>query len=299
MKKMAVLALTFLFFLGCAKPPAPAPVVASATPTPTPVVAPVSPPEKTVDLSAHSAKDGKLAFNGYVATREAIKIEGRDYFQLTIRRNGRVVRVLDRQSTTLEFGLFEFVKGRPPFLFVESFSGGANCCAVLSVYDIRAGFKTVFFNGSKSIFITDVNGDGTFEIALAYIGFDYYECFTNLTSPRPAIIHAFDLKKGQFTVASHRFSEFTLRGIENLKAEADEIGKTIRDPNAKRYDARENCDFLAKVLEILLIYVFAGRRDEGWAYYNRVYTLSDRAEMRVKIEKRLKSDEEYRAIYVR
>lgn len=296
MKKPAVLALSFLFLLGCAKPPAP--VVATATPAP--VVAPsVPPPDKTVRLSMHFAKDGKLAFDGYVATREAIKIEGRDYYQLTIRRNGRVVRVLDWQSTTLEFGLFEFVKGRPPFLFVESLSGGANCCAVLSVYDVRAGFKAVFFDASKSISIADVDGNGTFEISLAYIGFDYYECFTNLTSPRPAIVHAFDLKKGRFVVASHRFPEFTLREIEKLKAEADEIGKTIRDPKANRIDARENCDFLAKVLEILLIYVFAGRRDEGWAYYNRAYTLSDREEMRAKIEKQLKADDEYRAIYVR
>jgi hypothetical protein len=296
MKTPAVLALSFLFLLGCAKPPAP--VVAPTAPTPAPVVAsPVPPPDKTVALSAHYSKDGKLAFNGYVATREAIKIEGRDYYQLTIRRSGRVVRVLDRQSTTLEFGLFEFVKGRPPFLFVESFSGGANCCAVLSVYDIRAGFKTVFFDASKSISIADVDGDGTFEISLAYIGFDYYDCFVNLNSPRPAILYAFNPKKGQFAVASHRFPEFTLKEIENLKAEADEIGKTIRDPKAKRYDAQENCDLLSKVLEILLIYVFAGRRDEGWAYYNRVYTLSDREEMRAKIEKKLKADEFYRAIY--
>lgn len=47
------------------------------------------------------------------------------------------------------------------------------------------------------------------------------------------------------------------------------------------------------------MYVFAGRRDEGWAYYNRVFTLSDRDEMRVKIEKKLKADEYYRAIYPR
>ncbi len=298
MKKPAVLAFSLLFSLGCAKPPVP--VVATTAAPPAPAVAlPLPPPDKTVALSAHSSKDGKLAFNGYVATREAIKIEGRDSFQLTIRRSGRVVRVLDRDSSLLEFGLFEFVKGRPPFLFVESFSGGANCCAVLSVYDIQAGFKPVFFEGSKSISVVDVDGDGTYEIALAYIGFDYYDCFINPNSPRPVIVHAFDPKKGRFAVASHRFPDFTLKGIEKLKTEADEIGKTIRDPKANRNDARENCDFLAKVLEILLMYVFAGRRDEGWAYYNRVYTFSDREEMRAKIEKKLKTDKDYRAIYQR
>lgn len=296
MKKTVVLALSFLFFLGCAKPPAPVDTTSATTPTPV-VVPPIPPPDKTVALSTHYAKEGKLAFNGYVATREAIKIEGRNYYQLTIRRNGQVVRVLDRQSTTLEFGLFEFVKGRRPFLFVESFSGGANCCAVLSVYDIGTGFKSVFFDASKSIAVTDVDGDGTFEISLAYIGFDYYDCFTNLNSPRPAIVYGFNPEKGRFGVASHRFPEFTLSGIENLKAEADEIGKAIRDPKANRNAARGNCDFLAKVLEILLIYVFSGRRDEGWAYYNRVYTLSDREEMRAKIEKRIKADDDYRAIY--
>lgn len=298
MKTPAVLALSFLFFLGCAKPPAPA--VATPAATPTPVVAPsVPPPDKTVSLSAHYSKDGKLAFNGYVATREAIKIEGRDYYQLTIRRNGRVVRVLDRQSTTLEFGLFEFVKGRPPFLFVESFSGGANCCAGLSVYDIKAGFKEAFSNSSKWISVEDLDNDGNFEIYLVNTGFFYFDCFATVNSPRPVVTWAFKVEKDRFVVASHRFPEFTLREIEKLKAEADEIGKTIRDPKAKRNDARENCDFLAKVLEILLIYVFAGRRDEGWAYYNRVYTLSDREEMRAKIEKQLKADEFYRAIYVR
>jgi hypothetical protein len=298
MKIPAVLALSSLFFLGCAKPPAP--VVATPTATPASVVnSSLPPPDKAVDLSRFFVKDGKLAFQGYVATREAIKIEGRDYYQLTIRRNGQVVRMLDRQSTTLEFGLFEFVKGQPPFLFVESYSGGANCCAVLSVYDIRAGFKAVFFHGSKSVSIADVDGDGAFEISLAYIGFDYFDCFINPNSPRPAIIHAFDPKKGRFTVASHRFPEFTLKGVETLKAEADETGKKILNPSAPRNNARENCDFLAKVLEILLMYVFAGRRDEGWAYYNRVYTLSDREEMRAKIEKRIKADEFYRAIYPR
>jgi len=50
------------------------------------------------------------------------------------------------------------------------------------------------------------------------------------------------------------------------------------------------------VLDVLLRYLYAGKRDEGWAFYDQHYDVGDKESLRTQLKDKLKQDAVYREI---
>jgi len=116
-------------------------------------------------------------------------------------------------------------------------------------------------------------------VVTAFYGF---ENFTSMETPLPSIVFKFDQQERKYLPANHRFQSYVLRGIE----------KRIRNltPNAEWF-------YLSSRLDIALDYIYAGKEQEAWSFFDKEYRRPDKEEMKTKIRAVLKKQPVYRFIY--
>lgn len=88
----------------------------------------------------------------------------------------------------------------------------------------------------------------------------------------------------EYIPANQIFPEYALKGIE------DEL---------KSLDRSDAQSYLAAVLHILMRYIHAGKREEGWAFYEREYMRADKDLIKSEILNKLASQPVYKYIYER
>lgn len=186
-------------------------------------------------------------------------------------------------GNTTKFGLFSFLGGEPKQLAVEQAipRNWRHWIVSLST-DVQVIFDSGDFGVDGELLPMDVNNDGIYEFSKTLTAFYGFENLPSSESPLMDILFKYDEKARKYLPANHIFQDHALKGIE------DEI-RNVHSNDEKEY--------LSNVLRIVLRYVYAGREQEGWDFYDKEYQLSNKGQVRSKVMAKLGTEPVYKFIY--
>jgi hypothetical protein len=264
------------------------------------LVALVAVSAQTVNLEDLYVKGNKLSYNGYEVTRS---FNERDQISTaTIRRGGRVLARFNKGGGPsldfTSFALFSLLGGESKQLIINQYSGGAHCCTSAWIYDLSGPrlaklYDSLNYDVAWSPSLVDLDHDGVYEFTQAVMAFDYFDRLSHADSPFPHVVFKYDRRLGRYVPASRTYSDYLLRDMEKY---IDEVGKANRELTSTRADDDAG-DYLGTVLQVVLQYIYAGREQEGWAFYDREYRLDDKAQMKTKVKGALRDSAVYNSIY--
>ena len=247
--------------------------------------------------------DKTLNYNEYVVeTRhrevsDDYPIKGRriEMSYVVLKRRGKVLLTFDDNiyfgmGNSTSFGLFAFLPGKTKQLVVSQniFRGGTQW-----VVDLSSAPRIVFDGPAWNVGregddmrIVDLDGDGVFEIGVPLCSFYGFERLSPATTPLPEIIFKYSRGDHKFLPANPHFANHLL---------GDVVGRTQTVPVA--HDEVDRMYHLGAVLGIVLDYVFAGREQEAWTFYDQAYKLPDKQRIKREVRARLRESPVYRFIY--
>jgi hypothetical protein len=256
-------------------------------------------PVPAQDLEAVFTKGERLTYNGYDVTRSFDRETSET--SATIRRGRRVLASFRGGSgeDSTRFGLFSFLGGESRQLLIEQYSGGAHCCLQYWIYELSPRLRPLFDGGRYStgsvgnqLNPLDIDGDGVYELTLSVMSFDYFDRLAHANSPFPTVVFKYDRRARWYVPANRLFSTYLLRDVGKDIREAEEVNART-DPS----DPDTAGEYLAPVLQVVLDYVYAGKEQQAWDFYDRTYKLRDKSQMRAKIKRVLRTDKIYQSIY--
>jgi hypothetical protein len=253
-----------------------------------------------VDLEKIFTKGNKLSYKGYSIEKSLEKQEG--YWFATLKRGERVVARFENggeQEYWTNFGLFSFLGNDAQQLIVEQYSGGAHCCYTYSLYDLgsdgRLIFETEKFGTGNALTPVDVDGDGQLELVHSVMAFDYFHA-SHASSVFPEAVFSFDKKSGEYRPANDKLSAYVLRDLKDDIKELETLKAEKSTDEPEIYSER----YFSAVLQVTLKYIYAGKREEGWAYFNQEYKPHEgisKEKMRAEIAEQLQREPVYQYIY--
>jgi hypothetical protein len=206
-----------------------------------------------------------------------------------LKKNGRVVAKFDGvyhgMGNTTDFGLFPFLGGGAKQLAVSLTipRGGRHWVVGLS-----SAARVIFDSGDYGVgreefsVIIDIDKDGVYEISLPLTEFYMFESMNTAETPLPEIVFKYDGKARKYLPANPSFQSYVLRGIE------DEVS---------RLRPGEGNSYISERLDILLRYIYAGKEEVGWDFFDREYRLPDKEQMKSKVKAVLRNEGAYKYIY--
>ena len=282
-----LLSLIFLSLIASCSQPASSQstqTVPKVSPSPSPAAeAPGPDPEQLVDI--YLDKD-KVLHRGYEVRRlkKTINYEYGDQSKpssnpveisyAVIKRNGKVVAQFNgpyfSAGNFTDFGLFDFLGDGSQELIVSTtvFRGGSHW-VVSFVPEFSVLFDSEEFGvGREEFCVVDIDKDGIYEISLPVTAF--YEMQDKMyigEIPLPEIIFKYDPRKKKYLPANGLYLDYTMRGLDEEMRKLDQEG-----------------NYLSRRLRILLRYIYAGREDEGWAFFDSAYQQPDKVEIKARIQ---------------
>ncbi len=246
-------------------------------------------------------KEPRLSYKGYVVERVEQKQEG--FWFATLKKGEKVLASFEEggeQDYWTNFGLANFLGGDSKQLIVEQYSGGAHCCYSYWVYDLSATARPVFASGKygtgNSLVPLDVDGDGLFELRHSVMTFDYFHT-SHASSVFPEALFAYDKRSGEYRPANRRFQDYILRDIKDDFKEFETVKAAGRDEEGEDIYAEK---YFSAVLQVTLKYIYAGKPDEGWAFFDKQYRTHQgisKEKMKAEITEQLAGEPVYAYIY--
>ncbi|HEX5707771.1 MAG TPA: hypothetical protein VFX96_10780, partial [Pyrinomonadaceae bacterium] len=191
-----------------------------------------------------------------------------DHVELTIEyaellRGEKVLATFGADSgephSPIEFGAFDFLGVGGEQLVVEQTANKVWRYWVIELSPRpRVIYDSTKYNAVLPLRVADFDGDGRREIIQNIGTFWYFDWFSNLDSPRPPVIFAYDEAAQRYVPASAKFSEVTLADIEGRIAKVREL-KERGDVGGHR----------AGVIDVVARYVYSGREREAWAFFEQ------------------------------
>lgn len=247
--------------------------------------------EKITTLDSILTKEPSLSYQGYTVTKQnkRVRLEGIDteVSYAVLKRGDRVVAKFDGlyhpAGNTTQFGLFPFLGGETKQLVVEqAIPRNWHHWVVSLSPDVSVIFDSGDYGVDGELRPIDVNNDRVYEFSKTLVAFYAFENLPSSESPFIDILFKYDETAGKYLPANHIFQEWALKGID------DEI-RDVHSDEEKKY--------LSKVLTILLRYIYAGREQEGWVFYDKEYRLANKGEVRSRIAEILSNEPVYKFIY--
>jgi hypothetical protein len=262
---------------------------------------------KEILMSDVLADDDLLSYGGYVVEKRHKKV--RDDFSAEIQSRPSLIEVsyvvLKRQRNTLltldggiyfgmgnstRFGLFSFLPGPTKQLVVSQdiFRGGTQW-----VIDLTSRPRLVF-DGPKwevgregdDMKIMDLDGDGVFEISVPTCIFYGFGNLSPGATPLPVIIFKYSKQVRRYLPANPQFANHLLADIQNQTQNLPSVSSEM-----------DKMNHVSGVLGIVLDYVFMGREQEAWTFYDQAYKLPDKDRFKTLVRARLSHSPVYRFIY--
>lgn len=209
-----------------------------------------------------------------------------DIADAVLQKNGKTVLRFECNYNPaynlIEFGLFSLLNKQEKQLIVFD---SANRYGRIRVVDFSPQPKIVFdsedWEGFREfIYFSDFDNDGIYEISLQREETASFE-MVHLYIPQIGFHFKYDPKTQKYLPANHKFFE------------AGDLDKRILKMQSfgcvKGYDCGDFSDFLG----IFLDYIYAGREEEAWAFYDKEYNLEDKAERKEKIKQSLRGEKIY------
>lgn len=136
----------------------------------------------------------------------------------------------------------------------------------------------------------DVDKDGVSELGLLLTAFWGFESLAMAQHEAlPMIVFKYDPRSRKYLPANPLFAH----GLDGIEEDARAI-----DPGEKLRTSHTG-EYLGKRLGIFLRYVYAGKRQQGWAFFDRTYKLADADQMKARIRRQVRREPVYRFIYRR
>jgi hypothetical protein len=258
-----------------------------AAPTPP---APAAP--KEILLSVIFPREKSLSYNGFNVAKIAKRSKNPPQELLlsyaVIKKNGKILAKFDGSQeeghNATDFGLFPLLGNKTKQLIISQTvpRGGRHW-----VVELTSNPKVLFDSGDyevgrEEIWAVDIEGDGVYEIGLFVTRF-YGEVdqLSVMNTPLPTVIFSYDTQTGRYLPANHHYRDYLLQNIET----------EIRDlPTA----AGER--YLARRLDILLRFLYAGKEKEGWEFFDKAYALPDADKIKAKVKEVLQKAPAYKFI---
>jgi hypothetical protein len=243
-------------------------------------------------------EEDRLLYRGY----EVIKCYDSpgDFWFAILKKEGKVLATFKRgynRKEWTDFGLFSFLGGDKKQLIVEQFSGGAHCCWSYWILELSPDLEVIYesqqYPVGYDLVPVDLDEDGVFEFTQGILTFDYFDRLCHALSPIPTVVFQYDEDRKKYSPASHLFPEYLLNGIEKDILKVKELNERT---DFATYDDSGG-EYLSAVLQVVLRYIYAGKENEAWSFYESEYHLPDKEEMKSKIKKKLKNCLVYKQIY--
>jgi hypothetical protein len=254
---------------------------------------PISAEEEPTQVNSVFVEGDSLSYNGYdvVKLKKRVKLEQTagltEVSYALLKKKGKVLAKFDGVyfgvGNATDFGLFSFLGGEAKQLVVSQTipRGGRHWVVNLSP-DFRVVYDSGDYRvGREDLGVLDIDKDGRFEIlqeVTAFYGFDH---FSSAETPLPLVIFKYDEKVAKYLPASHLFQEYALKGIKSTIA-------TL---------SSDESWYLSRRLDIALQYVFAGKEEEAWTFFDREYKRPDKEEVKSQVKAVLREHPVYRFIY--
>lgn len=301
-----LLTLTTAACVGCGTQPSamggPAPV--PATPA-AEVEADELPRELLGELAPVYEADEPLTYNGYEVTKE-VRSE-KLYAGFTdeteyalISRGGKVRLKLDGLATEaagpfVRLALFPVLGDGGQQLIVEQeiHREWHYWVVELSADRPRVVYDSADYEVGHELRAADLDGDGCLELiqllhTFWFFRFDQHLWLSNADSPLIEVVFRYDPRARKYLPANQEFQDFALRGVgRGIEA----VGREREKLKAGGPDAA----LLSAVLEVSLRYLYAGRTEEGWAFYEQ-FDSPHKEQVKAKVQKALADDPFYRAV---
>ena len=254
---------------------------------------PISHEEELTKVNSVFVEGDSLSYSGYdvVKLKKKVKLEQTsgliEVSYALLRRNGEVLEKFDGvyfgMGNVTDFGLFSFLGGEAKQLVVsQTIPRGGRHWVVNLTPDFRLVYDSGEYRvGREDLGVLDIDKDGRYEILQEVTAFYGFDRLSSAETPLPLVIFKYDEKAGKYLPRSYLFQEYALKGIES-RIEA--LGS---DENG----------YLSTRLDIALQYVFAGKEEEGWAFFDREYKHPDKEEVKSQAKAVLREHPVYRFIY--
>ncbi|MFZ1519580.1 MAG: hypothetical protein WAU11_12425 [Ignavibacteriaceae bacterium] len=183
-------------------------------------------------------------------------------------------------------------------LILNFYSGGAHCCDTYMVFDLlKDSLHLIYYDGNyldevEGFQTIDLDGDKVCEITTGTANFDYFDRLCHADSPSGRVVFKYSKRERRYIISNKSFPTYILKDIENYKKEFNIYLESVKLKNHEY-----NSYILKYTLSILIDYIYAGKEDEGWQYFNKYYILEDKLTMIKKIEEVFSESKVYKEIY--
>jgi hypothetical protein len=250
--------------------------------------------EELKSFTNYFIKEDSLSYKDYRITKlkktvndENTAFRPVEITYLVIKQNENILSEFDSVYFPLgnatKFGLFSFLGGKEKQLAIsQTVPRGGRHWLVELYPEYRVLFDSKDYEvGREDVVILDIDKDGVYEISLPVTAFYGVFNIAEAGTPLPNVIFKYDKQTKSYLPANHLYRDYLLRGINT------EIEELKGKGAASEY----------RVLDILLDYLYAGREDEGWTFFDREYNLPDKEKVRGKIRQVLMKAPAYKYIH--
>ena len=206
-------------------------------------------------------------------------------------KNGKILATFDAgayhpMGNATDFGLFSLLGTETKQLVVSQsiWRGGQYW-----IVSLTPPARIIFCSGDwdvgrgDNIRAIDIDNDGVDEIVDETTAFyDLQDKLTTMQIPLPEVIFKYDAKSKKYLPANNLHQDYLLRDM-------DAGVPTVSPP--------DNFNHLSDVLKVTLRLIYAGREDEGWAFYDKSYKLADKEEIRARVMADLREDSVHQFLY--
>ena len=290
---------------------------------------------KTVETPTPQPNDEKaIAIEDIVAERESLKYEGyevkrfltkkkddddndspvADINDVVLQKNGKALfkfeGVYYPTGNWIEFGLFSFLGDKKKQLIIyETTNRYGRVWIVILSSKPKILFDSNDWGGFREfVYIEDIDKDGKYEISLQTEVALSFENLAHINVPQIGYDFKYDNKRERFLPTNERFQDFYSGGLneriskieplnsssgfdEDLKKERDAISNSSRN-SLNGFDEEVIKDFI----EIFLTYIYAGKENEAWEFFDKEYNLEDKESRKDKIKAVLSKDPIYKFV---
>lgn len=277
------------------------------------VMAPAPPQELKLEDAFITKSD--FEYNGYLIRRTFQRPSG-DLLRearVIVMRGKKQLAALDGccYEDSARYALISLLGTASKQLVVETYSGGGHCCTSYYIYDLKEDLHRLFGGDYSSedigysMELIDIDKDGTKEFVQSVMNFDYFYS-PHARSVFPEVVFAYHPRARKYLPANRRFAAYLLRDvaekkrqIDKLNADQESLSRIIEGRGSEKTsdDLNLRIEYFHSVVDVTLAYVYAGRRDEGWRFFDQNYRLRDKQELKADILDILRTSEIYNFMY--
>jgi hypothetical protein len=241
-----------------------------------------------------------LWYGGYTFQKVFDKSNEQWSFQVT--KADRLIRTFvdpDRRNShpedrgwALSMGVIHAIAGSERQVALRMWTGNGKCCNVYWLVEVAPELRVILDTSAYDFddleAVHHMDGDGNMEFSFSTTKFDYFGV-GYVFSPKPLAWFKYDRKLGKYVAANDLCFAETRKQIRKDEARLH-ARPWEKDPSPDNQELRQ------VVLDIVLAFLYAGHDTEAWAFFDREYPDQEKAQQKMYVERRAKSDPFFQAV---